>query len=54
MDFRNLNFGRAAERELQDMNPESRKLLEAYARGVNRFIEQASGDAAHGIHAAEV
>jgi len=40
MDFRNLNFGRAAERELQDMNPESRKLLEAYARGVNRFIEQ--------------
>jgi len=40
MDFRNLNFGRAAERELQDMNPESRKLLEAYARGVNRFVEQ--------------
>ena len=40
MDFRNLNFGRAAERELQEMNPESRKLLEAYARGVNRFIEQ--------------
>jgi penicillin G amidase len=39
-DFRNLNFGRTAERDLQQMNPESRKLLEAYARGVNRFIEQ--------------
>jgi len=39
-DFRNLNFGRAAERDLQLMNPESRRLLEAYARGVNRFIEQ--------------
>ncbi len=33
-DFRNLNFGRAAERDLREMNPESRKLLEAYARGV--------------------
>ena len=39
-DFRNLNFGRAAERDLQLMSPETRKLLEAYARGVNRFIEQ--------------
>jgi penicillin amidase len=39
-DFRNLNFGRAAERDLQGMGPESRRLLEAYARGVNRFIEQ--------------
>jgi penicillin amidase len=39
-DFRNLNFSRAAERDFQQMNPESRKLLEAYARGVNRFIEQ--------------
>jgi len=39
-DFRNLNFGRAAERDFQQMNPESRKLLEAYARGVNHFIEQ--------------
>ena len=39
-DFRNLNFGRAAERDLQLMSPESRRLLEAYARGVNRFIEQ--------------
>src|SRR5260221_9376873 len=39
-DFGNLNFGRAAERDYQEMNPESKKLLEAYARGVNRFIEQ--------------
>ena len=39
-DFRNLNFGRAADRDLQLMSPESRKLLEAYAHGVNRFIEQ--------------
>ena len=39
-DFRNLNFGRAAHRDLQIMNPESRRLLEAYARGVNHFIEQ--------------
>jgi penicillin amidase len=39
-DFRNLSFGRAAERDLQQMSPDSRKLLEAYARGVNRFIEQ--------------
>jgi penicillin G amidase len=39
-DFRNLNFGRAAERDLQLMSPESQRLLEAYARGVNRFIEQ--------------
>jgi penicillin amidase len=39
-DFRNLNFGRAAERDYHSMNPESKRLLEAYARGVNRFIEQ--------------
>ncbi len=39
-DFRNLNFGRAADRDLAQMNPEAKRLLEAYARGVNRFIEQ--------------
>ena len=39
-DFRNLNFGRAADGDLQDMNPEARRLLEAYARGVNLFIQQ--------------
>ncbi len=39
-DFRMLNFSRVAEREAEQMDPESRKLMEAYARGVNRFIEQ--------------
>jgi penicillin G amidase len=39
-DFRVLNFGRAAEREFAMMSPEVRNAMEAYARGVNRFIEQ--------------
>jgi penicillin amidase len=39
-DFRVLNFGRAADRDMGMMGPEARKILEAYARGVNRFIEQ--------------
>jgi penicillin amidase len=39
-DFRTMEFGRAADRELASMDPNSRSLLEAYARGVNRFIEQ--------------
>ena len=39
-DFRTLGFGRAAERDLGLMDAESRKLTEAYARGVNKFIEQ--------------
>ena len=39
-EFRNFNFSRAAERDAQQMDPESRKIMEAYARGVNRFIEQ--------------
>ena len=39
-DFRNLNFSRAADRDYQQMIPESKRLLEAYARGVNHFIEQ--------------
>jgi penicillin G amidase len=38
--FRTLGFGRAAERETAAMDPESRSVMEAYARGVNRFIEQ--------------
>jgi penicillin G amidase len=38
-DFRTLNFGRAAQRDLGQLDPESRGMLEAYARGVNRFIE---------------
>ena len=39
-DFRILNFSRAAERDMATMSPEVRGVLEAYARGVNRFIEQ--------------
>ena len=41
-DFRILNFGRAAEADTALMSPEVRDVLEAYARGVNRFIEQHS------------
>ena len=39
-DFRCLNFSRAADRDFAQMEPEARKLLEAYARGVNEFIVQ--------------
>lgn len=39
-DFRTLGFGRAAERDVTLLDPESRKVSEAYARGVNKFIEQ--------------
>lgn len=38
--FRTLGFGRAAERDLESADPMSRSLFEAYARGVNRFIEE--------------
>src|SRR6202158_3112654 len=39
-DFRTMQFGRAAERDLGLMDKEPRAIMEAYARGVNRFIEQ--------------
>jgi penicillin G amidase len=38
--FRVLNFGRAAERDAAALTGENRKTVEAYARGVNKFIEQ--------------
>ena len=38
--FRTLGLKRAAERDAAQLDPESRTVLEAYARGVNRFIEQ--------------
>jgi len=38
--FRTHGFGRAAERDATLLDPESRKVMEAYARGVNQFIEQ--------------
>src|SRR6266478_1024028 len=39
-DFRTLGFSRAAARDVAQMDAESRKLMEAYARGVNAFIEE--------------
>ena len=42
--FRTLGFGRAAERDLELVDPTTRAVFEAYARGVNRFIEQHSGE----------
>ena len=38
--FRMLGFTRAAERDAAQMDPETRAMMEAYARGVNHFIEQ--------------
>jgi penicillin G amidase len=38
--FRTLGFGRAAERDVGQIEPSYRTALEAYARGINRFIEQ--------------
>src|SRR5271154_878889 len=38
--FRTFGFSRAAERDYASMDKDSRTLMEAYARGVNRFIDQ--------------
>jgi penicillin amidase len=38
--FRLLRFGPAAERDVNLLDEESRIVMEAYARGVNKFIEQ--------------
>jgi penicillin amidase len=38
--FRTYGFARAAERDAALLDPESRKVMEAYSRGVNQFIEQ--------------
>jgi penicillin amidase len=40
--FRTMGFSRAADRDLGLMDPASRALFDAYARGVNHFIEQHS------------
>ncbi len=42
-EYRTLNFGRAAERDVLLLDPDSRSAMEAYSRGVNRFIEQHQG-----------
>ena len=39
-DFRTLGLGRVADREATTLEPDARKILEAYARGVNEFISQ--------------
>jgi penicillin amidase len=39
-DFRTLNFSRAAERDFGMTKLEVRRILEAYARGVNEFVQQ--------------
>ncbi len=38
--FRTYGFARAAERDATLFDPQSRKVTDAYARGVNQFIEQ--------------
>ncbi len=38
--FRTYGFAQAAERDATLLDPESRKAMDAYARGVNQFIEQ--------------
>jgi len=38
--FRTFGFSRAADRDFAAMDKDSRALMEAYARGVNRFIDQ--------------
>ena len=42
--FRTFGFSRAAERDFAAMDQDSRALMEAYARGVNRFIDQHQKD----------
>ncbi len=39
-EFRTDGFGRAADRDATLLDPQSRQMMEAYARGVNQFIEQ--------------
>ena len=39
-EFRELNFSRTADREANLLDPQLRKIMDAYARGVNLFIEQ--------------
>jgi penicillin amidase len=39
-EFRTMGFGRAADREATLLEPEARKIIDAYARGVNQFIQQ--------------
>jgi penicillin amidase len=42
-EFRLLGLGRAADRDATILEPQAQKVMAAYARGVNQFIEQHSG-----------
>jgi len=42
-DFRTLGIARAAERDVARLDPEGNRVLEAFSRGVNQFIEQHRG-----------
>jgi penicillin G amidase len=39
-DFRVLNFSQAVDRDFAMMNPEVRRVMEAYARGINLYVQQ--------------
>jgi penicillin amidase len=39
-EFRTNGFARSAERDTTLLDPESQKMMEAYSRGVNQFIDQ--------------
>jgi penicillin G amidase len=39
-DFRILNFSRAVDRDFGMMEPEARRAMEAYARGINLYVQQ--------------
>ena len=38
--FRTLGIGRAADRDATLLDPDARKIMDAYSRGVNQFIQQ--------------
>ena len=38
--FRTLGIGRAADRDATLLDPEARKIMDSFSRGVNRFIDQ--------------
>jgi len=42
-EFRTLGLRQAAERDMEKLDAESKKMLAAYARGVNRYIEERKG-----------
>ncbi len=43
-EFRTLGLGRAADRDATLLEPQAQKIMAAYTRGVNQFIEQHAGN----------